>query len=132
MDMMSPDRRFNIEDVLAHILHPLLAMVCPTGRKSHAFRLGVHLDNYQIRFSNASKQFVDQDPFVPVLHPPYGSDLTPSDFWLFGSMKKSHTRRMFCDVDEFLEAVSELLNGIQLSELDVPFGQWIERAKGRN
>jgi hypothetical protein len=55
--------------------------------------------------------------------------LAPSDFWLFGHVKRFLVCRVFNDADELLEAVIEFLNEIQPSELRLVFHHWIERVK---
>jgi hypothetical protein len=49
----------------------------------------------------------DENSLVTVPHPPFSSDLAPSDFWLFGHMKISLAGPVFNDVDELLEVVIE-------------------------
>jgi hypothetical protein len=58
---------------------------------------------------------------VPVLPSPYSSDLTLSDFWLFGRIKASFAGRIFNDLDEPLEAVTEFVNEIQPFQLQLVF-----------
>jgi hypothetical protein len=110
-------------------MDPLLARVFPVGRKSYAVRLSVHLDNCRVHSSNASQQFFDGNSLVAIPHPPYSPDLTPSDFWFFGSIKTSLAGRVFNDSDEILEAVIGFLNEIQPSELQLVFHHWVERVK---
>jgi hypothetical protein len=56
-----------------------------------------------------------------VLHLTYSPDLTPSDFWLFGHIKTSLAGPVFNDANQLLEAVTELLNVKQPSELQLVF-----------
>jgi hypothetical protein len=97
----------------------LLAKVFLEGRKGHALGLSVYMDNFRVHFSNTSKQFFDGNSLVPVPHPPYSSDLAPSDLPLFGHIKTSLRDRVFNDVDELLEAFIEFLNEIKPSELQL-------------
>jgi hypothetical protein len=109
--------RFSTEYFLIHIMDLLLPKVFPEGKKCHALRVSVHLDNCQIHPSNASKQFVGENSLVAVLHPPHSPDLAPADFWLCGHIKTSLADRVFNDGDELLEPVTEFLNEIQPSEM---------------
>jgi hypothetical protein len=102
-------------------MDPLRIKVFPKGRKSHALRLSVHLDNCRVPSSKASEQFLDDNSLVIVLHPPSSSDLTPSDFWLFGQIWASLTGPIFNDIDELPELVSKFLNEIQPTELQLVF-----------
>jgi hypothetical protein len=45
-------------------------------------------------------------------HPPYSPDLAPSDFDLFGHVKKCLASLSFEDADQLLAAVEGVLEGI--------------------
>jgi histone-lysine N-methyltransferase SETMAR len=107
VDMMPHGGCFNTEYFLIHIINPLLTKVFQEGRKSHALRLSVHLDNCWVHSSNASNQFFDGTSHVTVPHPPYSPDLASSEFWLFGHIKTSLAARVFNDTEELLEGVIE-------------------------
>jgi hypothetical protein len=57
VDMTPPGGPLNTEHFLTHIMDPLLAKVFSEGRKNHTLRLIVHLDNFLVHCSNATKQF---------------------------------------------------------------------------
>jgi histone-lysine N-methyltransferase SETMAR len=40
-------------------------------------------------------------------HPPYSPDLAPSDYHLFGSLKKHLDGKIFCNDDEVIQDVQE-------------------------
>jgi hypothetical protein len=46
-------------------------------------------------------------------HPLYSPDLAPSDFYLFGYVKRCLAGRSFEDVDQLLAAVEGVLEGIE-------------------
>jgi hypothetical protein len=46
-------------------------------------------------------------------HPPYSHDLAPSDFYLFGHIKRCLTGHSFEDVDQLLAAVEDGLERIE-------------------
>jgi hypothetical protein len=46
-------------------------------------------------------------------HPPYSPDLVPSDFYLFGYVKRCLTGVSFEDADQLLAAVEDVLEGIE-------------------
>jgi hypothetical protein len=45
--------------------------------------------------------------------PPYSPGLAPSDFYLFGYVKRCHAGLSFEDVDQLLAAVEDVLEGIE-------------------
>jgi hypothetical protein len=46
-------------------------------------------------------------------HPPYSPDLAPSDFYLFGYVKRCLAGLSFEDADQLLAAVEGVLEGIE-------------------
>jgi hypothetical protein len=48
----------------------------------------------------------------PAPHPPYSPDLAPSDFYLFGYVKRCFTGLSFEDSDQLLPGVESVLEGI--------------------
>jgi hypothetical protein len=55
---------------------------------------------------------------VSAHHPPYSSDLAPSDFTEFGKVKNSLTGKKFASVDEILHEICHILEGIGEDELN--------------
>ena len=55
--------------------------------------------------------------FGVLKHPPYGPDLAPSDFHLFGPMKEHLQGQKFADDNEVMEAVQSSLKAIPKSFL---------------
>lgn len=60
-------------------------------------------------------------------HPPYSPDVAPSDFFLFGYLKKLLEGEEFKDENELFEKVTEILNGIQKSVLRSVYNDWMNR-----
>jgi hypothetical protein len=69
---------------------------------------------------------MSENHVLHVPHPPYGPDLAPSDFWLFGDVKTALVCQRFEEPKKLLEAVTEFLNEIQRSELELAFSHWRE------
>jgi hypothetical protein len=77
-------------------------------------------------FFESFKAVFDENSRAAVPHPPDSPDLAPSDFWLFGLIKTSLPGRAIHDVDKLLEAVTEFVNEIQPSELQLTLHQSIK------
>jgi hypothetical protein len=58
-------------------------------------------------------------------NPPYSPDIAPPGFWLFGYVKDSLAGRLFDEPEQLLEAITEFLNEMQPSELEVVFIHWL-------
>jgi hypothetical protein len=63
---------------------------------------------------------------TPHPHPPYSPDLTPSDFYLFDYIKQLLLGCEFTDRDPLLQAVSNILGGIEKATLEGVFCNWKE------
>jgi transposase len=60
-------------------------------------------------------------------HPPYLPDLAPSDFFLFGYVKERLKGTVFPSYEELLDAISEVVTGIESETLTAGSEHWIER-----
>jgi hypothetical protein len=60
-------------------------------------------------------------------HPPYSPDLAPSDFFLFGYVKRALQGSEFQTVEELLAPLVEILNAIPMAPLISTFHEWIRR-----
>jgi hypothetical protein len=56
-----------------------------------------------------------------VLYPPYSPDLTHCDFYLFGYVKESLTRKEIAHQEELLEAINSILENIEKMILEQVF-----------
>ena len=59
-----------------------------------------------------------------VPHPPYSPDLTPCDFFLLPTMKKTLKRKRFAIVEEVKTVSQEALKNIKLQQFQRCFTQW--------
>jgi hypothetical protein len=62
-----------------------------------------------------------------VEHPPYSSDLAPSDFCLFGKLKEQMAGSEFKSTEDLLATISALTNAISREELESAFQEWERR-----
>jgi histone-lysine N-methyltransferase SETMAR len=62
-------------------------------------------------------------------HPPYSPDLAPSDFDLFGNVKRCLAGLSFEDVDQLLATVEDFLEGIEKVTLQAVFLEWMDRLR---
>jgi hypothetical protein len=60
-------------------------------------------------------------------YPLYSPDVAPSDFFLFGCVKKKLQEAEFQSVQELFEAVVRILRAIPISTLLGTFHEWIKR-----
>jgi hypothetical protein len=62
-------------------------------------------------------------------HPPYCPDLAPSDFYLFGYVKRCLADLSFENADQLLAAVEGVLEGIEKVTLQAVFLEWMDRSR---
>jgi hypothetical protein len=60
-------------------------------------------------------------------NPPYSPDLAPSDFFLFGYVKESLKGMVFPSYEALLDAIGEVVTGIESETLTAVFEHWMER-----
>jgi histone-lysine N-methyltransferase SETMAR len=118
--------RFNASDSVTQILDPLSkwrrAQVGRTNRK-----LIMHADNARPHTAKMTSQFMEQNSMHREPHPAYSPDLAPSDFYLFGYVKQLLSGCQFADQESLLQAVRDILMGIEKVNLESVFHNWMER-----
>ena len=67
---------------------------------------------------------------TPMSHPPYSSNLTLSDFFLFPQMKKDLKGKHFANVEEVGKKMTEALEGIKIDECRNCSEQWKNILRG--
>jgi transposase len=97
--------------------------------ESKAKQLMVHVDNATAHNSRMTRNFFEHNPLKKLPHPPYSPDISPSDFYLFGKVKRALVGQEIPDEVSLLHAVAEILNGISTDELQRVFRSWIERVQ---
>jgi hypothetical protein len=64
-----------------------------------------------------------------VVHPPFGLDIAPSDFFLFGWLKGELSSRPVSEINGLFEIVEEILSIFTPDTIARVFANWIERLK---
>jgi hypothetical protein len=70
---------------------------------------------------------MEQNSMQRAPHQAYSPDLAPSDFYPFGDVKQLLSRCQFADQDSLLQAISDILVGIEKVTLESVFHKRIER-----
>jgi hypothetical protein len=118
---MISQHSFDSQYFVGDMMTPLIVTIFPQGRIPHARRLHLHLNNFRVHFSKITEQLITQNQLLRVSHPSDSLDIAPLDFWIFGHVKNSLAGRTFDEPEQFLEAITELLDAIQPSEFEVVF-----------
>ncbi|KAA6313285.1 MAG: putative mariner transposase, partial [Streblomastix strix] len=88
----------------------------------------IHYDNATSHNSSNTKEFLKQFKLTRIAHPPYTTDLSPSDFYLFGYLKGKLKGSQFKTVEECVERACKILLEISKQKLKDAFDNWLERA----
>jgi histone-lysine N-methyltransferase SETMAR len=95
--------KFNTGHYVAEMLEPLSQWrSTEAGNKRKSL---VHADNARLHTAKLSTQYFNENRMKSAPHPPYSPDLAPSDFYLFGYVKRCLVGLSFEGVDQFLATV---------------------------
>jgi histone-lysine N-methyltransferase SETMAR len=92
-------------------------------------KLLVHADNACPHTAMLSTQHFNENRMKPAPHPPYSPDLAPSDFYLFGYVKRCLAGLSSEDANQLLAAVEGVLEGINKVTLQAVFLEWMDRLR---
>jgi hypothetical protein len=110
--VLEKGRKFNVGDYIAETLEPLSQWhsIEATGNER---KLLVHADNARSHTAKLSTQYFNENRMKSAPHPPYCPDLTPSDFYLFGYVKRCLAGLSFEEANQHLAVVEGVLEGIE-------------------
>jgi hypothetical protein len=110
--VLEKGRKFNAGYYIAEILESLSQWhsieAAGTERKSL-----VHADNVRSHTAKLSTQYFNENRMKPAPHLLYSPDLAPSDFYLFGYLKRGRAGLSFEDADQLLAAIKGVLERIE-------------------
>ena len=110
-------------------LKPLVATINQQRPNSSTKNLKFHHDYVRPHVHSSVTRFLERELFIIMGHPPYSSDLAPSDFWLNDYIKQhldDHTSKH----RQILKSqITEIVSEIPHSEYLKTFEKWIERMK---
>jgi transposase len=90
-------------------------------------KLVVHADNARAHTAQKYRTFCKENGLRLAPHPPDSPDLAPSDFFLFGYVKERLKGMLFLSYEELLDAIGEVVTGIESETLTAVLEHWIKR-----
>jgi hypothetical protein len=108
--------KFNAGYYVAEIFEPLSQWRSIEAAGNKRKLLG-QADNALPHAAKLSGQYFNENRMKSTPHPPCSPDLVPSDFYLFGHIKRCLAGFSFEDADQLLAAVEGVLEGIEKSDL---------------
>jgi hypothetical protein len=120
--------KMNSAYFVTNLLAPLEQVTFPRGRAPHQKRLVIHLDNWSVHKSRASRDWLEEHYIHRMPQPPDSPDLALSDFHLFPTVKKIRTDSSGWRRQAF-ESLQAILRGIDREELNRVFQGWVRRVQ---
>jgi histone-lysine N-methyltransferase SETMAR len=90
-------------------------------------KLVARADNARVHTAQKCRTFCEEKGLRLARHPPYSPDLAPSDFFLFGYVKEYLKGMVFPSYRALLDAISQVVTGIESETLTAVFEHWMER-----
>jgi hypothetical protein len=116
-----PRGKWGSQDYINNILPEICALSIAEDQRQFV----IHADNVRPQVSPRLKQYMEQHGPRTAPHPPCSPDPAPSDFFLFGYVKRALEGSEFQPVEELLAAVVGILNAIPTERLIRTFHEWI-------
>jgi transposase len=107
------------DNILAALAQPQLE---DGGRK-----LVVHADNAKTHTAQKRRTFCQENGLRLTFHPSYSPHLAPSDLFLFDYVKERLKGMVFPSYEELLNAIGEMVTGIESETLTAVFEHRMER-----
>jgi histone-lysine N-methyltransferase SETMAR len=87
----------------------------------------VHADNAGSHVAKCVTEYMNHNSLKRAYHPPYPSDLAPSDFYLCGYVKHQLQGHEFKEGPVFVLVISKVLNQTPTDRLVNDFDDWMRR-----
>jgi hypothetical protein len=94
-------------------------------------KLVVHWNNARFHTVKLTMDFMDANRMTQAPHPAHSPDLAPSDFFLFGNMKRQLSGCSFGHADDLQTAVQEILERFDKPTLIKSFEKWVRTLEQR-
>ena len=115
--ILGQNQKFNKQFFSNHVLQQLSDKIVNRRKYFHCDNCTSHLVPEKFKELNIKR----------LRHPPYSPDLAPSDFFLFGYLKKIIEGMSFHDENELFQRISEILYSIPQQLFINAYKEWIER-----
>jgi transposase len=108
------------------ILEPLSKIYPTTTKKTKHY---LHMDNASSHKAGASLQLASDLGFTLMPQPPFSPDIAPSDFYLFGRVKREMKGFRHQSAEEAVMAFETILNKIKIQERLDAMTEWMKRVE---
>jgi len=95
--------------------------------KTGARGMALHWDNARSHRSAKAVEAIREVGMIQMPHPPYSPDISPTDFFLFGEIKRQLKGKTFRDSNELLAGIAAITDSINRETREKVFENWIRR-----
>jgi hypothetical protein len=128
LSVLSQHQTMNSERFISTVLHPLQETI--NKEDPHLpFPVLLHYDNAPCHNSKMTKDSLCCSVFQRVKAPPYSPDISPCDFYLFGTLKAHLKGKVFRDEKEVEKEIADFLKTISTETLCKVFDEWQRRCE---
>ena len=127
VDMLPKGMSYNSSYFISNILHVLEEQKQQIWPKSGRRKVLIYLDNCKVHNSKMTMEEIQKIQFKRVPHPAYSPDVAPSDFYLFGRVKKRLEGFEFESPLEVFDKIIEIFDGNSYEERLTVFQEWQNR-----
>jgi len=126
IDVLPDGQTFNAE-YAASLLDKLDMELRKTRLVMGSSKMTLHWDNARPHKSALATATIRRLKMSQLPHPPYSPDLAPSDFYLFGEIKRRLAGKNIMNPDQLLDAIQAVTKDISKETLEKVYSEWIER-----
>jgi histone-lysine N-methyltransferase SETMAR len=127
IDILPDGLKMDTDYFANNIIDGMARLCYPQGRQPHERRVMLHFDNALIHCTGTVRDRMAAAELERIEHPPYSSDLTPCDFFLFGYVKGKLVGKQYETPEDLVSDVRNIIEGIRPDVLKSVFEFW----KGR-
>ncbi len=126
IDKLPKGVKFNSQYMVSNILTPVCDMLKNEISGSER-KLILHMDNAKPHRGKIVDAFIESSHLRKAPQPEYSPDVAPSDFFLFGYVKKQLEGKHYTSEDDLYDAIVEILMKIPSDVLKSSYRDWIKR-----
>ncbi|KAI5490547.1 Mariner transposase [Trichomonas vaginalis G3] len=129
IDILQKPNTMNAQYLIDNVLTQIINSDEFEKSKQQKQKFAIHFDNSRVHKSHKVMNYLVENNVKVVPNPIYSPDIAPSDFYLFGTLKKRAEGREFASPDDLENFVREQFEQFSHDDLKRVFQAWIDRCE---
>jgi hypothetical protein len=129
IDILPQNQKMDAEYFSEYMMRSGISICYPTGRSCRQRKCLVHFGNAPIGNSKVVTEKLDEQNLKRMPHPAHSPDLSPCDFFLFGSLKDKLTDKQYTRPEKRFADVTTIISEIPSDLISRVFATWQERSQ---